>query len=114
MPGCILSCEASAAMLPLVSVLLSMLILFWTPAACLALKYRSRCLLRSNLYDVFRNIAGDEREHVKTMKACRDYSIVSDIANRRLARPDKADAVSPVPETNGSAGVKTMDTTQLK
>lgn len=27
-----------------------------------------------NLYDVFRNISDDEAEHVKTMKACKDYS----------------------------------------
>jgi Alternative oxidase. len=26
------------------------------------------------LYDVFRNINDDEAEHVKTMKACKDYS----------------------------------------
>lgn len=39
---------------------------------------------RSNLYDVFRNIADDEREHVKTMTACRDYSIVDDLARKKL------------------------------
>jgi hypothetical protein len=39
---------------------------------------------RSNLFDVFRNIADDEREHVKTMTACRDYSIVDDLARKKL------------------------------
>jgi hypothetical protein len=67
----------------------------------------------SNLYDVFRNIAGDEREHVKTMRACRDYSIVSDIAERKLTRTEKADAVSPMAELNGASPVKQMDTSQL-
>lgn len=33
----------------------------------------------SNLYDVFNNICSDEKEHVKTMTACRDYSIVDDL-----------------------------------
>ena len=33
----------------------------------------------SNLYDVFDNIRKDEEEHVKTMTACRDYSIVQDL-----------------------------------
>jgi len=70
--------------------------------------------VRSNLFDVFSNIADDEREHVKTMKACRTYEIVSAIANRKLTRTENADAVSPVPQTNGAAGVKQMDTSQLK
>ena len=39
----------------------------------------------SNLYDVFTNIKGDEEEHVKTMTACRDYSIVDDLAARKKA-----------------------------
>ena len=33
----------------------------------------------SNLFDVFNNICDDEKEHVKTMTACRDYSIVDDL-----------------------------------
>ena len=45
--------------------------------------YAFGCLIRT-LYDVFRNIADDEKEHVKTMKACRDYSIVDDLAQRKL------------------------------
>ena len=36
-------------------------------------------VLCSNLYDVFNNICADEKEHVKTMTACRDYSIVDDL-----------------------------------
>ena len=32
-----------------------------------------------SLYDGFKNIAEDEAEHVKTMKACKDYSRVGDI-----------------------------------
>ena len=32
-----------------------------------------------NLYDVFKNIAEDEAEHVKTMNACKDYSRVGEI-----------------------------------
>ena len=43
------------------------------------------CLIRT-LYDVFRNIADDEKEHVKTMKACRDYSIVDDLAKKKLTQ----------------------------
>ena len=31
------------------------------------------------LYDVFKNIAEDEGEHVRTMKACKDYSNIGDI-----------------------------------
>ena len=31
------------------------------------------------LYDVFKNISEDEAEHVKTMRACMDYSLVGDI-----------------------------------
>mmetsp|Transcript_29028 Transcript_29028/g.53116 ORF Transcript_29028/g.53116 Transcript_29028/m.53116 type:complete len:400 (-) Transcript_29028:293-1492(-) len=31
------------------------------------------------LYDVFKNIAEDEAEHVKTMQACKDYAAVGDI-----------------------------------
>mmetsp|Transcript_12798 Transcript_12798/g.24019 ORF Transcript_12798/g.24019 Transcript_12798/m.24019 type:complete len:445 (+) Transcript_12798:267-1601(+) len=31
------------------------------------------------LYDVFRNISDDEAEHVKTMKACKDYSKVGQV-----------------------------------
>ena len=76
---------------------------------------------------MFRNIADDEKEHVKTMKACRDYSIVSDLAQRKLASKGAADggvnnaaaqAVSPVPAKSGNgagpAAVKNMDTSQLE
>lgn len=40
----------------------------------------------NNLLDVFNNIKDDEGEHVKTMTACRDYSIVDDLAARKAAR----------------------------
>ena len=57
----------------------------------------------SNLYDVFCNIADDEREHVKTMKACRDYSIVSDIAQKKLTGQNGKDDMTPdLSVTNGS------------
>lgn len=36
----------------------------------------------SNLYDVFVNIRDDEGEHVKTMKACQDATIVEDLKNQ--------------------------------
>lgn len=35
------------------------------------------------LYDVFINIRDDEGEHVKTMAACQDYSIITDLEVRR-------------------------------
>lgn len=37
----------------------------------------------NNLYDVFCNIRDDEGEHVKTMKACQDSSIVDELKERR-------------------------------
>ncbi|BDA41368.1 probable ubiquinol oxidase 4, chloroplastic/chromoplastic at C-terminar half [Coccomyxa sp. Obi] len=78
-------------------------------------KRRPAC---NTLYDVFCNIAGDEREHVKTMRACRTYEIVSDIASRKLTRTEKADAVSPIPQSNGAGNgsneIKQMDTSQLE
>lgn len=40
-------------------------------------------LHRSNLYDVFINIRDDELEHVKTMKACMDNTIMVDLADKR-------------------------------
>jgi ubiquinol oxidase len=36
-----------------------------------------------NLYDVFVNIRDDEGEHVKTMAACQDFSIMDDLEVRR-------------------------------
>ena len=44
-------------------------------------------VLCSNLFDVFNNICADEKEHVKTMTACRDYSIVDDLQQASPARP---------------------------
>jgi ubiquinol oxidase len=35
------------------------------------------------LYDVFINIRDDEGEHVKTMAACQDFSIMADLEVRR-------------------------------
>ena len=49
------------------------------------------CLIRT-LYDVFRNVADDEKEHVKTMKACRDYSIVDDLAKKKLTHREAMQA----------------------
>ena len=79
---------------------------------------------------MFRNIADDEKEHVKTMKACRDYSIVSDLAERKLASRGAAkegsgangaapQAVSPLPAKAGNGAgpplpIKNMDTSQLE
>lgn len=42
-----------------------------------------------NLYDVFVNVRDDEGEHVKTMTACRDMSIVADLVarDRQLGAP---------------------------
>ena len=81
-------------------------------------------MLCSNLYDVFCNIADDEREHVKTMKACRDYSIVSDIAQKKLTGQNgKDDMTSDLSVINGSGnvqgkqvetiGIKQMDTSEM-
>ena len=77
---------------------------------------------------MFRNIADDEKEHVKTMKACRDYSIVSDLAERKLASRGAVkdggangvapQAVSPLPAKAGNGAgplpIKNMDTSQLE
>ena len=77
----------------------------------------------STLYDVFHNIADDEREHVKTMKACRDYSIVSDIAQRKLTGNGSNNMTPDFSESNGSGkalgkptqktGIKQMDTSEM-
>ena len=64
------------------------------------------CVFYSNLYDVFNNIRGDEEEHVKTMTACRDYSIVDDLAARKAARSR--------PGTKKSTPSANADTTQLQ
>ena len=41
------------------------------------------------LYDVFCNVRDDEAEHVKTMKACQDYSIVDEMTQRREEKRPK-------------------------
>ena len=41
-------------------------------------------LLCRNLYEVFCNVRDDEQEHVKTMHACADYSIVEQIAKMKV------------------------------
>lgn len=52
----------------------------------------------------------DENEHVKTMTACRDYSIVSDLVNRNEAyQKDEGKAEPPKDE----ASIKVMDTSQM-
>jgi hypothetical protein len=65
------------------------------------------------LYDVFTNIREDEKEHVKTMTACRDYSIMGDLVNKSKAKKDKYGGirVSPPPD---EASIKTMDRTHLQ
>lgn len=85
-------------------------------STCKAMTQTMHC---RNLYDVFRNIMDDEWEHVKTMKACRDYSIVDDLAARRLTSSGFQPASSIASSNgnngngNGARGVKTMDTSQL-
>ena len=69
------------------------------------------------LYDVFKNIADDEKEHVKTMTACRDYSIVSDLINRDKAATHRTDASqngSKVEPPKDEAQIPVMDTSRLK
>ena len=46
-------------------------------------------LLFRTLFDVFSNIRDDEAEHVKTMKACQDYSIVDEMTQRREEKRPK-------------------------
>lgn len=58
---------------------------------------------------MFVNVRDDEMEHVKTMTACRDYSIVSDLVNKEEARKGNG-KVSPPPD---EASIKTMDRTAL-
>ncbi|KAG1680404.1 hypothetical protein FOA52_015495 [Chlamydomonas sp. UWO 241] len=41
---------------------------------------RPKC---ASLYDVFCNIRDDEGEHVKTMRACQDMSVINDLSERR-------------------------------
>ena len=53
----------------------------------------------------------DENEHVKTMTACRDYSIMGDLVNRGKANPAAATSVSP-PEDEAS--INNMDRTQMQ
>lgn len=95
---------------------------------------RYSLLVCRNLYDVFCNIRDDELEHVKTMKACRDYSITDDLAARRLTSSfQPADSLAPKGMSNGNGkgasngssplevtvavpndgGTKTMDKTEL-
>lgn len=47
-----------------------------------------------SLYDVFRNIRDDEGEHVKTMVACQDMSVVMQIdQKRKLVRPKEVSSL---------------------
>lgn len=45
-----------------------------------------------NLYDVFCAIRDDEQEHIRTMKSCRDSTIVGDLAKRRAESNNKLDS----------------------
>lgn len=58
----------------------------------------------STLYDVFVNIRDDEGEHVKTMEACANYTIVDQMAalNDPIVKP-----------ANGSKRPKNMDEQQI-
>ena len=60
------------------------------------------CDACSNLYDVFRNIMEDEEEHVKVMTACRDYSIIN-ILSERKRENDDAGAQEPKPTMDKTA-----------
>ena len=64
-----------------------------------------------NLYDVFKNIMEDENEHVKTMTACRDYSIMADLVNREKSKQDKGNTTAP---PRDEAKVNNMDTTHMQ
>eukprot|EP01031_Cornospumella_fuschlensis_P044620 gene44620-54565_t len=48
-----------------------------------------------NLFDVFSNIKDDENEHVATMKACQDYSLVGKIVVSPHQMPRKQGSGSP-------------------
>ena len=52
----------------------------------------------------------DENEHVKTMTACRDYSIMADLVNRGKPKQDKDNTTEPPKD---EAKVNSMDRTQL-
>lgn len=45
-------------------------------------RQRPKC---DTLFDVFSNIRDDEGEHVKTMRACQEGSIVDDITRKKEA-----------------------------
>ena len=63
------------------------------------------------MYDVFTNIMEDEKEHVKTMTACRDYSIMADLVNKGKTVQEKDQSTKP-PRIEASIG--NMDTTHLQ
>ena len=68
--------------------------------------YKRPPLDARNMYDVFCNIRDDEKEHIKTMKACRDYSIVTDLSRRKAGR-------TRIQEKAPDAATAEMDTTKL-
>ncbi|GBF99932.1 plastid terminal oxidase [Raphidocelis subcapitata] len=43
-----------------------------------------------NMYDVFANIRDDEKEHVKTMQACQDFTVAGDLAAKEERALDEA------------------------
>lgn len=53
----------------------------------------------------------DENEHVKTMTACRDYSIMADLVNRGKSKQDKDNTTVPPKD---EARVNNMDTTHMQ
>ncbi|KIZ07729.1 Alternative oxidase 4 [Monoraphidium neglectum] len=65
----------------------------------------------NTLHDVFLNIAADEGEHVKTMRACQDYSVAGDLealkekqAEEAMAGWDAPDVVDDNAPVKGASG----------
>lgn len=58
-----------------------------------------------DLYDVFSAIRDDEKEHIRTMKSCRDSTIVGDLAERRrrMAGGSKG-AAAAAPSSSSTGG----------
>lgn len=51
----------------------------------------------------------DENEHVKTMTACRDYSIMADLVNKGKPKKERTSKVEPSEE---EASINNMNTSQ--
>ena len=58
-----------------------------------------------DLYDVFSAIRDDEKEHIRTMKSCRDSTIVGDLAERRRRMAGGSNgAAAAAPSSSSSTG----------